>query len=64
MFYWPTCFVRLGGGVSPALVDTELNRSVARQAVNEPGHPYLMNLQALSDIHFNNEYNDNLRKAH
>jgi putative ABC transport system permease protein len=64
MFYWPTCFVRLGRGVSPARVDSELNKSVARQAVNEPGHPYLMNLQALSDIHFNNEYNDNLRKAH
>ncbi|HXB33280.1 MAG TPA: ABC transporter permease, partial [Puia sp.] len=64
MFYWPTCFVRLGRGVSPALVDTELNRSVARQAVSEPQHPYRMQLQALSDIHFNNDYNDNLRKAH
>jgi putative ABC transport system permease protein len=64
MFYWPTCFVRLGRGVSPALVDSELNKSVAQQAVSEPRYPYRMQLQALSDIHFNSDYNDNLRKAH
>jgi putative ABC transport system permease protein len=64
MFYWPTCFVRLARGVSPAQVDSELNRSVARQVVTGPRHPYQMQLQALSDIHFNNDYNDNLRKAH
>jgi putative ABC transport system permease protein len=64
MWYWPTCFVRLARGVSPARVDSELNKSVARQAVTDPRFPYRIQLQALSDIHFNNDYNDNLRKAH
>jgi ABC-type antimicrobial peptide transport system permease subunit len=27
-------------------------------------HPFLLHLQPLADIHFNTDYNDNLRKAH
>jgi putative ABC transport system permease protein len=65
MWYWPTCFVKLAKGVSPAQVDEQLTMLAAQHI---PGadlkHPIPLHLQPLADIHFNNDYNDNLRKAH
>jgi putative ABC transport system permease protein len=64
-WYWPTCFVKLSKGVSPAQVDAKLNILAAQRIVGvDPKHPFLQHLQPLADIHFNTDYNDNLRKAH
>ena len=65
MWYWPTCFVRLAKGVSPAQVDSQLTLLAAQHMAGaDLKHPIPLHLQPLADIHFNNDYNDNLRKAH
>ncbi len=65
MWYWPTCFVKLARGVSPARVDTQVTALATQHMVGaDSRHPFLLHLQPLADIHFNTDYNDNLRKAH
>jgi putative ABC transport system permease protein len=64
-WYWPTCFVKLAKGVSPAQVDAQLTMLATQHIAGaDSKHPFLLHLQPLADIHFNNDYNDNLRKAH
>jgi ABC-type antimicrobial peptide transport system permease subunit len=65
MFYWPTCFVKLAKGVSAVQVDAQLSVLAAQHvAGSNLKDPPLLHLQPLADIHFNTDYNDNLRKAH
>lgn len=64
-WYWPTCFVKLARGVSPARVDTQVTALATQHVVGaDSRHPFQLHLQPLADIHFNTDYNDNLRKAH
>jgi ABC-type antimicrobial peptide transport system permease subunit len=64
-WYWPSCFVKLAKGVSPVQVGAQVNVLAAQHVVGaDLKHPFLLHLQPLADIHFNNDYNDNLRKAH
>jgi putative ABC transport system permease protein len=65
MFYWPTCFVKLAKVSSPVQIDAQLSALATRHMAGaDLKHPFLLHLQPLADIHFNTDYNDNLRKAH
>jgi putative ABC transport system permease protein len=66
MFDWPWAFVKLSKGVPPAGIDARLKAMVARYIPAPPGYTdeFGMQLQPLTDIHFNSNYNDGLRKAH
>ena len=64
-WFWPECFVKLNAGVSPQNI-AALLRPVGQQVIgSDSAHPFLMQLQPLSDIHFNTAYvGDGVRKAH
>jgi len=67
MFYWAGAFIKLAKGVPQAAVDAQLKAMVARYVPAKPGHTddFGMQLQPLTDIHFNGNYShDDLRKAH
>jgi putative ABC transport system permease protein len=64
-WFWPGCFVRLARGVRPERVDAAMQAIGKRAIIEDSTHPFQLQLQPLTDIHFDNAYsNDNLRKAH
>lgn len=63
----PLCqaFVRLSPGVTPAQVERQFPGFVKSHVPPYPGHTIRLDLQPLSDLHFNNNYRDQYpRKAH
>jgi putative ABC transport system permease protein len=58
LWYWPYCFVKLASGVTPAQVEVQMDRILARQVVGGPKIPFREVLQPMADIHFNNNYRD------
>ncbi|HUB62238.1 MAG TPA: ABC transporter permease, partial [Puia sp.] len=63
LWYWPYCYVKLAGGVTPAQVEAQMDRILARQVIGGPKIPFREVLQPLADIHFNNDYRDTHHKA-
>jgi putative ABC transport system permease protein len=63
LYYWPYCYVKLATGVSPARVEAQMDRILARQVLTSPKNPFREVLQPMADIHFNNDYRDTHHKA-
>ena len=55
LYYWPYCYVKLATGVSPARVEAQMDRILARQVLTSPKNPFREVLQPMADIHFNND---------
>jgi putative ABC transport system permease protein len=65
MFYWPISFVKLSKAVSASQVNAQLKALVAKHIKMDTINTFSMQLQPLTDIHFNGSYsNDDTRKAH
>jgi len=61
---WPTAMVKLSKGVTPAAVLQQMGRLIARHVKTDSNNAFKMQLQPLTDIHFNGDYQDGRRKAH
>jgi ABC-type antimicrobial peptide transport system permease subunit len=63
---WPSCYVKLAGGVNTGQVEAQMNGIAAKRDIQTPFGPYTQKLQPLSDVHFNADYFDfaGRRKAH
>ncbi len=64
-YYWPVSFVKLSGSAKVSRINAELNALIKAHMGAETSAGFGLQLQPLSDIHFNNNYSDeNIRKAH
>ena len=63
-WFWPMCFVKLAPGVSAPKVEASLQSIGKRVIGSDSAHPFLLQLQPLTDIHFNTDYNAGVRRAH
>lgn len=58
---WPYSFVKLARGVKPEAVDARF-APIVKSNMMDPS--FYFELQPLSDIHFNTDYREDIRKAH
>ncbi len=63
-WYWPFAYVKLKKGVRLAQVEAQMGRIAKEHQLGNAKFPWLQVLQPLGDVHFNNDFNDNRRKAH
>jgi len=63
-YFWPVAFVKLAKGATIDRVNAQLNSLVKEKMGQETAKGFVMQLQPLSDIHFNSSYSDeSIRKA-
>lgn len=61
----PVAFVKLSEGINPEQVNAQFPGLISRHVKTDPQSKFSMQLQPLSDIHFNNQYQEYpYRKAH
>jgi len=63
-YYWPVAFVKLDKEATVDLVNVQLGSLIKKYMGKETAKEFVMQLQPLSDIHFNGSYShENIRKA-
>jgi putative ABC transport system permease protein len=65
MYDWPSCFIKLAKGIAPAKVEGLVKLLAMRHMKTDSLSALNVQLQPLSDIHFNDDYShEDIRKAH